>query len=80
MLSLSSGQDWGVQPAIFSKTKYWEEENEKYFENKMQDMRWFYTSVYCRLGIRNWSLIGIFHPLSLFHPNKVFGYCPFNWE
>ena len=50
---------------------------EKYFENKMQDMRWFYTSVYCRLGIRNWSLIGIFHPLSLFPSEQSVRLLPF---
>ena len=67
----------GVQPAIFSKTKYWENETEQYYENRMQDMRWFYTSVYCRLGIRNWSLVGIFHPLNLFPSEQSVQLMPF---
>ena len=78
-VKLILGTRLGVQPAIFSKTKYWEDENEKYFENKMQDMRWFYTSVYCRLGIRNWSLIGIFHPLRLFPSEQSVRLMPFQF-
>ena len=66
----------GVQPAVFSKTKYWENEIEQYYENRMTDIRWFYTAVYCRLGIRNWSLIGIVQPLKLFPSEQSVGIIP----
>ena len=67
----------GVQPMIFSKTKFWENEAEQYEEKRMQDMRWFYTAVYCRLGIRNWSLVGILHPLHLFPSKQSVQLMPF---
>jgi hypothetical protein len=71
------GARLGIQPAIFSKTKFWENENEEYNEERMQDMRWLYTAMYCRLGVRNWSLIGIFNPLSLFPSEQSVQLRPF---
>jgi len=71
------GARLGIQPTIFSKIKFWEDEQEQYSEDRMQDMRWLYTAVYCRFGIRNWSLIGIFNPLSLFPSEQSVQLRPF---
>ena len=71
------GSRVGVQPFLFSKTKYWENSEEQFYDQKLEDMRWFFTSVYLRCGIRNWSLIGIFHPMKLFPSEQSVRLYPF---
>tara|TARA_B100001287_G_C22674932_1_gene527159 strand:+ start:1539 stop:2261 length:723 start_codon:yes stop_codon:yes gene_type:complete len=71
------GSRIGVQPLLFSKTKYWESGAEQFYDDKLLDMRWFFTSVYVRCGIRNWSFIGIFHPMKLFPSEQSVRLYPF---
>jgi len=67
----------GVQPWVFSKSLYKENSIEQYYEQKLQDARWFYSAVYARLGIRNWSIIGLIHPMKIFKLDESVRLYPF---
>jgi len=76
-VKLILGTRVGIQPWVFSKSLYKENGIEQYYEQKLQDVGWFYSTVYARFGIRNWSIVGLFHPMKLFNLDESVRLYPF---